>query len=576
MDFFIGNQFSAITPDGDLDDGEKQYYWQEREVYNHIAPIIETRLAKLHNVKPNVNVRPATNADKDISAAKFASRLIEAAFLNIGIEAVINEGTMWAELCGTCFYKLGWNARAGALAGKRADGSLVYEGAAEITVCPPFEIYPDDVNAAGISGAGSLIHAKIYTIDEIREIWGVDVEPEPVNAFSADNTPTEGTGYSPGIRKIIFEKKENCAYVIERHEMPTKAFPGGRLTIVAGNKLVCDTQLPYPKIFEESHFPFVRQTSIEQAGCFFGTSVIERLIPVQRAYNAVRNRKHEFLNRMSVGILAVEDGSVDTDNLEEEGLAPGKVLVYRQGSAPPHMLDVGKLPDDFHSEEEKLLEEFVMISGVSEISKYSNVPRTVTSGIAMSLLIEQDETRLNITARSILGAVKNIGAGIVGLYKLFAVKSRLARIAKDAGERVFEEFLKGGITRNEIIVESDNDVLNTPASRRSMVIDLLKLGLFADENGKLSDRMRVKALEALGLGNWESARDVDELHIKKAIKENEEMRERDMEIDGVDDHKLHIAEHIKAIIDGTITDAAHKERLTRHTQEHKKLCENKV
>ena len=44
--------------------------------------------------------------------------------------------------------------------------------------------------------------------------------------------------------------------------------------------------------------------------------MVERAIPVQRAYNAVKNRKHEFLNRIAMGVLTVEDGSVDTDNLE--------------------------------------------------------------------------------------------------------------------------------------------------------------------------------------------------------------------------------------------------------------------
>jgi hypothetical protein len=33
--------------------------------------------------------------------------------------------------------------------------------------------------------------------------------------------------------------------------------------------------------------------------------------------------------------MLVEDGSVDVDDLCEEGLAPGKVLVYRQGSNAP-------------------------------------------------------------------------------------------------------------------------------------------------------------------------------------------------------------------------------------------------
>ena len=39
-----------------------------------------------------------------------------------------------------------------------------------------------------------------------------------------------------------------------------------------------------------------------------------------------------------VNILCVEDGSVDLDSLEQEGLQDGKILVYRQGARPPFVL----------------------------------------------------------------------------------------------------------------------------------------------------------------------------------------------------------------------------------------------
>lgn len=66
--------------------------------------------------------------------------------------------------------------------------------------------------------------------------------------------------------------------------------------------------------------------------------LVERLMPLQRAYNDVKNRKSEYLNRCAYGVLFVEDGSVDMDDLAEEGVEPGKVVVYRQGSAQPAVL----------------------------------------------------------------------------------------------------------------------------------------------------------------------------------------------------------------------------------------------
>lgn len=63
--------------------------------------------------------------------------------------------------------------------------------------------------------------------------------------------------------------------------------------------------------------------------------LVDMLIPCQRAYNALKGRYAEYINRLSTGVIVVEDGSVDIDELVEDGIASGKVIVYRQGSVPP-------------------------------------------------------------------------------------------------------------------------------------------------------------------------------------------------------------------------------------------------
>lgn len=86
--------------------------------------------------------------------------------------------------------------------------------------------------------------------------------------------------------------------------------------------------------------------------------VVARLVPIQKAYNSIKNRRHEHLNRISVGVLMVEDGSIDLDNLEEEGIAPGKVIVYRQGSTPPTFVKQQSFTADFNEAEDRLAGEF--------------------------------------------------------------------------------------------------------------------------------------------------------------------------------------------------------------------------
>jgi hypothetical protein len=67
--------------------------------------------------------------------------------------------------------------------------------------------------------------------------------------------------------------------------------------------------------------------------------IADTLIPYQQEYNNCKNQLIEARKRLLYPIMVVEDGSVDVDDLCEEGLAPGKVLVYRQGSSAPNMCE---------------------------------------------------------------------------------------------------------------------------------------------------------------------------------------------------------------------------------------------
>jgi hypothetical protein len=79
--------------------------------------------------------------------------------------------------------------------------------------------------------------------------------------------------------------------------------------------------------------------------------------------------------------LTVEDGSIDVDDLSNDGLSPGKVLVYRQGSKAPEMMSEITMPSDFNQEEDKLISEFVTVSGVSDVSS-SSTNAELSSGSA--------------------------------------------------------------------------------------------------------------------------------------------------------------------------------------------------
>ncbi len=566
MNFLAGNQYADISPRGDIEDQGKQYFWQEREVYNHIAPIIETRISKLSRVHGKVRVRPLTSDVDDVSKATLSTKILTAIEDECNLSEIIKEGNVWSETCGSVFYKVSWDTSKGKLIARSKRKGDIREGDVSICVVPPFEMYPDNLNAQDLSACNSIIHARVYSVDAVKDTWGVEVKGETVNVFTMDTaTVLGGLGYSATIPKAVAGAKDNHVVVIEKYVAPTRDNPYGRLIIVAGDKLLYYGDLPYAcGIDGKVDYPFVRQTAIKQAGTFFGVSVIERIIPVQRAYNAVKNRKHEYMNRIAMGVLAVEDGSVDCDNLEEEGLSPGKILVYRQGSNPPKMVEQGSVPTDFLYEEKQLLEEFNLISGVSELMQLSQVPSSSISGVALSLLIQQDETRLSVSADSLRNAIKVIGQLILRLYKQFAKNPRLKRISGACGEVERASFCSSDVTSDDLVFETENELLDSPSSRRAMVLELFKLGLLTDEDGKLSARMKAKTLELLGFGAWEQSQDLTDMHLKVARRENLSADTLELKVSETDDHKVHIGEHTAQIL------ASPSEKLVAHVKEHRK------
>lgn len=572
MNFMLGNQYSIISPKQEIESSAKNYYWEEREVYNHIAPIIETRLAKLGKVRPTVSVKPTGNEQSDLYCAKLSKAILAGITDKVNLSELITQATIWSEVTGTSFYKVVWDNSLGDTVASE-EGKPIKNGDISISVCPPFEIYPDSSGSVDIENCESIIHARAFPIEKIKDIYGVEAKGEDIDTFSFENFVSHGavTGFS-NIPKLAHSIKHNHALVIEKYEKPTKKNPNGKLTIIAGDNLVFDGEIPFEIANDKSHsYPFIKQVSTNQVGSFWGVSVIERCIPIQRAYNAIKNRKHEYMARLASGVLAVEDGSVDIDNIEEEGLAPGKILVYRNGSTIPKFIDAGTIPNDFNNEEDRLLNEFITVSGVSEFMRDSTVPSSVSSGTALNLLIEQDETRLSVTAEYIRSAVKKIAQFIIRLYKQFAVSTRLSRIADDNGDIEIYYWKGSELTNDDIVLDTINELTETPAQRKNMLLDLYKTGLLNDENGKLSNRNRARILESLGFGIWESEQDISNLHIKRAVKEN--IKLQDVNPREIDDHDIHVVEHTKYLLSSESEKATkeHIKKIEAHILAHKSM-----
>lgn len=565
INFVNGKQYCGVNRAGEIVEEENRYYWQVKRVFNHIAPIIDTRLAKLARIRPSLAVRAASDSESDRHSASLASAILSAVHEDADIDGIISDATVWSEICGTAFYKVVWNGNAGSPLGMTDEGVPVREGDVAVAAISPFEIYPYSLYEEKLSEQPSIIHAKAVPVEEIFSMYGVELEGRARGEFISPSA----YGSCGDMTDLSDEKRYEL--VIERYEKPTAGSPCGRLTVVAGGRVLFDGDMPYINgEGGERGYPFIKQISMPAAGRFFGASVVERLIPVQRAYNAVKNRKHEFLNRLAAGTFAVEDGSVDVEELSEEGLMPGKILIYRQGSTPPELMAAGSVPDEFWKEEESLLTEFNKISGTGDLTDSAESYSGITSATGLQLIIEQDEERLNVSYQSVKGALKSIGRHILRLYRQFATDVRLMKHAGENNALNVFYFKGSDITSDDVVLEADSDLNMSPAQRRAAVYEALDRGLFSDEDGKMSVSAKNRTLELLGYEALAGERDLGELHRMRAGTENLKLRSESAEVKSYDDHETHIAEHTAFLLTEDLPKEAER-RICAHIENHKKL-----
>lgn len=557
--FLSGQQFCDInTQTNNIEEMPLLYAWEEREQFDQISPIIEVRVARLTRGRPKRKVRPASGEAGDIGAAETCAKILEAAENETDARGQLSEMVPWSETCGVVFKKEAWNFEKGRILGytQQADemGNPVgqptplYEGDIDPTIVSPFELYAENPFAS-FKENRYVIHAKAYPIDEIRDRWGVEVKAEDVDAFTLQPNAigNRGLGYGQGGFRISTVKLEKHAVVKEYWERPCKKYPNGRLIIVAGGKLLYQGDLPFHVGKDNKpDIPFIPVYCIKKPGMFYGDCIVPRLIPVQRRYNALRNRKAEYLKRVAIGQLITEADSIENDEeLDYNGTAPGQRIIVRKGTTiMPKYMEHGSLPADFDKEEATLLGEFRALSGVSDISKVSQAPSGMSSGIAMSIALEQDETRLSTTASNIEEAIIEEGKMWLRLYKQFAKTPRIARIASGSEVEVID-WDASDIRSDDVILEAMSGLGESPAQRRQFIFELLKTPLLMDPaTGALSRDGRSKLLHLLEFGDWENAADTDyDLQVAKARRQVKAIKAGILPVPApFDDPEIHLTE----------------------------------
>ena len=556
--FLVGNQYCEINPyRGDIEQLEPVYDWLEREVFNQIAPLIETRIANLKKLNYMMRVKPATNELDDYAKAEISTKVLQHTQKVSDFESKKNTAIHWNELCGNCFFLSWWDKDKGEKYAveqiidldengqQKSSETAYYQGDLDYGLITPYEIYPESIFKQTVEAQRSIILEQVKTVDDIYDLYGIKVEGTNVETFEL--TPVAsggGFGYENTTVTIGHRSMENAEKVITYFERPSKHKPNGQMIIIVGDKeLVYYGDLPYSRI------PIVQSVCIEVAGQFFGKSAIERLIPIQRAYNGCVNRIHEYIKQIAIGSYIAEEGSIDIEEYEQKGQAPGAYLVYKQGSQPPTPIPNGNLPQEVMTERYNLKNDMEYAAGVSQLMVYGNTPSGVTSGTAISNLMEIDNTRLSLTGDNLRNAVRKLSIMWLEIYKRYATTHRIVNYVggNDVGNAII--WSNKDINSYDVDYITENELLMSEDVQRQNFFDAFNMGMFTDKNGVIPPRVKHKALEYMKCGNYTELMSIDQLQIQAAQRENVFFENGVIpEISDFDDHEVHIEEHLRYVL----------------------------
>ena len=495
-----------------------------------------------------MSVTPQTNEIDDYEKAYVSTKILSYLKNTTDFDTVRRMLVGWSELCGTAFIMSWWDRDAGALVSETVEQDEegreirrpLYEGDVKYGILTPYEVYPESMFKQTVSDQGSIIVEQVMSVERVYELYGIKLDGESVQTYSFAHTEgAGGFGYPNTSVSFCPHTEDNSVKVVSYFERATKAHPGGRLIICAADKVLFCGNMPYDDI------PIVALKCKEIPGQFFGKSVIEELIPLQRAYNGCKNKIHDYIRTLAANPLLVPEGSIDDiDALVDSGTAPGSVIEYDADRGKPSPLVFGGISGEVRQECEDIVREMEYVAGVSQLMVTGARPTGIISGTAIERLQRIDNTRLSLTADGIRSAIRSLAMMWLKIYKRHAKTCRVLNITGQNEMGSVFTWSGEDINSFDITFDTENELKNSEESQRENFLYAMSTGLFNDEDGRLPRDFKQRAIELLRIGAYGTIMSENELQLKNARRENNMLCQGNVpELDPYDDDELHISEH---------------------------------
>lgn len=518
-----------------------------RVTSNIIIGPVRTLFARITRHRPVFSVVARTADEDDVYKARAATSFLQYLWDTCDIERHAQQALLWALITGNGFTKAIWDPYAGESV--VVNGEEHKLGSIVVDHCSPFELYVDPY-ARFLREAAWVFHARVRPVEYVELKWGEKVRPEPFEVIKL---------LGPG--GVSQELQRNACVVKEYWERPNLKRPYGRYAVVVGDKVVYEDENPYPEI----GIPFAHVKHIPVPGEFWGISDITNLRSIQVSYNKLRSDILENTSKLSNPPLLAPLGAFKTD----PDFAPGKVHYYHPALSGNAIvpLKVEPYPPQLINTLMRLLQERDDVTGVSEVSR-GTVPRNIRSAAAVAYMLEQDETRLYVTAREYEALIEETLRMCLVLARKFYTYPRVIRVLGDNRSYEAKLFKAQDIPEGaDVVVQAGSTLPKSVVQQQEYLFNLWDRGIVRDPR---------LVLRLTQYGNMEEITAEIDLDVSQAQRENEKLRNGVwVDVEDFHNHVIHISEHNKFRKTAAYEDLTNdiKELFRKHVAVHQKFLE---
>lgn len=542
--------------------------YRARLVVNRIMPVIKTFMGKLLRGDPRWQTMPAQPNDRAFSDARVCNKLLKALYRTLHGRAIFQEFMAWTSICGHGFVKTGWDPTLGKPVDLLPGMMPVYEGDIHLQPMGPFNILvpPEQMF---LWRPSKLMECRIYPLNWVKAVYG-----KAAAGLQPDEDLSSISNYEARLSMLVSPtvsggtparaKMKGCVYLKERwedpqtlHESVRAQYPRGRVVTVCQDKLLLRDGMPW----RDGKHPYTDARAEIVPGRYWGTSLVDQLIPIQKSYNRGRSMFVEARNLAGNPVLDVEKDHGITKLTAE----PGTIAERRRGIQAPAWRQPPAVPQHLAEDVKDTIGDFNNVAQLHEVSN-GQLPAANVTGPAISMLQDADDTPLGPFAGRLADAYSEIGTKIISRAQQFYREPRMLTITGENQETEVLMFLGDKVPtemRAECMV--DSVLPETRASKLARVDEAL------NRNVLVPGRDQAALLELLEFGNVDKLYELVDLHRMKQQRELQAMqRGEPVQVASFDDDLVHInaLDRWRVTVEYEQADPAIKAAVDAHAAQH--------